>query len=67
MFEAERQHGKLVISPLENLSKSKPDGSLKHQIIQDLRRGGANLLASMFKRIVLQRPTDHGCDFTVFG
>ena len=60
MFGAERRHGKLIISPLGNLSKIKPDGSLKHRIIQDLRRGGANLLAGMFERIVLPRPTDHG-------
>ena len=33
VFEAERQHGKLIISPLGNLSKIKPDGSLKHRII----------------------------------
>ena len=66
MFEAERQHGKLIISPLGNLSKSKPDGSLKHRIIQDLRRGGANLLAAMFEHIVLPRPTDHGWDLYSF-
>ena len=35
---------------------------MKHRIIQDLRRGGANLLAAMFGRIVLPRPTDHGWD-----
>ena len=46
----------------ENLSKLKPDGTLKHRIIQDLRRGGANLLAAMFERIVLPRPSDHGWD-----
>ena len=58
--EAEQIHAKLILSPLGTLSKFKPDGSLKHRIIQDLRRGGANLLASMFERIVLPRPTDHG-------
>ena len=62
MFEAERQHGKLIISPLGNLSKPNPDGSRKHHIIQDLRRGGASLLAAMFERIVLPRPTDHRWD-----
>ena len=62
LLEAERQHGKLIISPRGNLSKSKPDGSLKHRGIQDLRRGAANLLAAMFERIVLPRPTDHGWD-----
>ena len=67
MFEAERQHGKLIISPLGNLSKSKPDGSLKHRIIQDLRRGGANLLASMFERIVLPRPRTMDGISTVSG
>lgn len=62
MLDAERQHRKLILSPLGNLSKPKPDGSLKHRIVQDLRRGGANLLAAMFERIVLPRPTDHRWD-----
>ena len=62
LFEAERQHGKLLISPLGNLTKEKDDGSLKHRIIQDLRRGGANLLAELFERVVLPRPNDHGWD-----
>ena len=53
LFEAEKRHGKLLVSPLGNLTKEKPDGSLKHRIIQDLRRGGANLLAELFERIVL--------------
>lgn len=48
LFEAERQHGKLIISPLGNLSYTKPDGTLKHLIIRDLCIGGANLLAAMF-------------------
>ena len=59
---AERKHGELVISPLGNLTKEKADGTLKHRIIQDLRRGGANLLAELFERIVLPRPSDHGWD-----
>ena len=62
MFEAEKIHGDILISPLGNLTKNKPDGSLKHRIIQDLRRGGANLLAALFERIVLPRPNDHGWD-----
>ena len=62
LLKAEKQHGKLIIPPLGNLPKEKPDGSVKHRIIQDLRRGGANLLAAMFKRIVLPQPTDHGWD-----
>ena len=60
MAEAELRHGTLIISPLGTLSKFKPDGSLKHRIIQDLRTGGSNLLASMLERIVLPRPSDHG-------
>ena len=39
LFEAEKKHGKILISPLGNLSKEKPDGSIKHRIIQDLWRG----------------------------
>jgi hypothetical protein len=35
---------------------------MKHRIIQDLRRGGANLLAELFERIVLPHPPDHGWD-----
>ena len=62
IFEAEQQHGTLIISRLGTLSKFKPDGSLKHRITQDLRRGGANILAGMLERIVLPRPIDHGWD-----
>ena len=47
---------------LSERSKTKPDGTRNHRIIQDLRRGGANLLASMFERVVLPRSTDHGWD-----
>lgn len=60
--EAEKVHGELLISPLGNIAKTKPDGSIKHRIIQDLRRGGANLLAKLFERIVLPRPNDHAWD-----
>ena len=62
LVEARAEHGDLVISPLGTITKTKADGSLKHRIIQDLRRGGANLLASHFERIVLPRPNDHGWD-----
>ena len=55
-------HGQLVLSPLGTISKPKPDGSIKNRIIQDLRRGGANLLANLFERIVLPRPNDHAWD-----
>ena len=60
--KAECSHGKLVISPLGNLTKTKPDGSLKHRIMQDLKAGGANVLAELYERIVLPRPNDHGWD-----
>ena len=50
------------MSPLGTISKPKPDGSIKDRIIQDLRRGGANLLAELFERIVLPRLVDHGWD-----
>ena len=61
-MQAEAMHGKILLAPLGNIAKAKPDGSLKFRIIQDLRRGGANLLAELFERIVLPRPTDHGWD-----
>ena len=60
--EAESIHGKLMLAPLGTISKEKSDGSMKHRIIQDLRRGGANLLAELFERVVLPRPPDHGWD-----
>ena len=31
--EAEKVHGELLISPLGNIVKTKPDGSIKHRII----------------------------------
>ena len=35
---------------------------MKHRIIQDLLRVGANLLAELFERMVLPRPNDHAWD-----
>jgi hypothetical protein len=57
-----KEHGDLVYAPLGTLTKEKAGGTLKHRIIQDLRRGGQNLLADLFERVVLPRPTDHGWD-----
>jgi len=55
------QHGELLYAPLGTLTKLKA-GKLKHRILQDLRRGKQNLLAELFERIVLPRPTDHAWD-----
>ena len=65
MFEAEKKHGGILVSPLGNLTNNKPDGTLKHRIMVDLRRRGANLLAALFERIVLPRPSDHGRDLYI--
>lgn len=59
--EAEDKHGKFLVLPLGNAAKEKDDGSWEIRIIQDFRRGGANLSAHG-ERIVFPRPVDHGWD-----
>ena len=56
LFEAERQHGKLIISPLGNLFQGEARwlGEAPHHT--GLAQWGANLLAAMFERIVCLVP-----------
>ena len=46
-------------APLGNITKPKDDGSLKHRLIQDLRRNGVNASVDLPERQVLPRPVDH--------
>ena len=50
---AEEAHGELVLAPMGTLTKTKSDGSKKHRVLQYLKRGGQNLLAELFERVVL--------------
>ena len=45
-----------------NISKTKPDGSIKHRLIQDLKRNHVNKAVVLPERQVLPRPIDHGVD-----
>ena len=54
--------GSVVVSPLGLVSKMLPDGTWKHRIVHDLRRGGPNTIAACWERVVLPRPVDHGWD-----
>ena len=49
-------------APLGTISKPKPDGSLKHRVIQDLRRNNVNDAVRLPERQVLPRGVDHGID-----
>ncbi|MFM7985557.1 MAG: hypothetical protein ACKPKO_40215 [Candidatus Fonsibacter sp.] len=40
------------------ISKSKPDGTVKHRLVWDLRRSGVNSLIRLGERIVLPRVQD---------
>ena len=51
-----------MISPLGKVTNTKLAGSLKHRVVQDLRRGGANLVEASYERVVLPRPSDHAWD-----
>ena len=52
----------VVPSSLGNVTKAKPDGSLKHRVIQDLRANSVNLAVRVPERQVLPRPIDHARD-----
>jgi hypothetical protein len=49
-------------APLGNISKAKPDGSVKHRLIQDQRRNHVNAAVALTERHVLPRPIDHARD-----
>ena len=49
-------------APLGNISKAKPDGGVKHRLIQDLKWNKVNRASRVPERGVLPRPLDHGSD-----
>ena len=52
-------------APLGNVVKAKPDGTLKHRLIQDLRANLVNAAVRLPERQVLPRGLDHGRDLAV--
>ena len=48
----------LTLNRLGLVTKSKPDGTLKHRMIWDLRRSGVNGVLAQGERIVLPRLSD---------
>jgi hypothetical protein len=54
--------GSVHPAPLGLVSKEKPDGTMKHRIIQDLRRNEVNTAMRLPERTVLPRPIDHAVD-----
>ena len=66
--EAERHLGGLTHpTPLGTVTKVKPDGSLKHRVIQDLRANRVNDAVHLPERQVLPRGLDHGVDLAVLA
>ena len=55
---ARRTHGKLLVSKLACLVKTRPDGSEKVRLVVDLRRSGYNACVQLEERIVLPRLKD---------
>ena len=51
-----------VPSPLGDVTKLKPDGSVKHRLIQDLRASAVNSASCVGERQVLPRFIDHATD-----
>ena len=49
-------------APLGNITKIKPDGSIKHRFIQDLKWNQVNRTSRVPERGVLPRPLDHAVD-----
>ena len=48
----------LILNKLGLVSKIKPDGSIKHRMVWDLRRSEVNSLVRQWERIVLPRLLD---------
>ena len=66
--EAERWLGKVpVISPLGNVAKFKPDGTMKNRLIQDFRASSVNSASSVSERQVLPRFVDHARDLAMLS
>ena len=54
-----------VPSPLGDVTKIKPDGTIKHRLIQDLRASAVNNASCVGERQALPRFADHGQDLAV--
>ena len=54
--------GPVFPAPLGTVSKTKPDGSWKHRLIQDLRANQVNSAVVLPERLVLPRPLEHARD-----
>ena len=68
LAEAETFFGQRpLISPLGNVTKVKPDGSLKHRLIQDFRASSVNRASTVSERQVLPRFSDHGLDLAALS
>ena len=66
--EAEAWLGKRpLVSPLGNVSKSKPDGTMKQRLIQDFRVSLVNLASVVSERQVLPRFSDHAADLAALS
>ena len=56
-----------VPSPMGDVVKIKPDGSIKHRLIQDLRASAVNSASRVAERQVLPRFADHAADVAQFS
>ena len=56
-----------LVSPLGNVTKMKPYGSLKHRLIQDFRASSVNCASTIGERQVLPRFSDHGNDLAALS
>jgi len=56
--------GPIVTAPLGTISKQRPDGSMKHRVIMDLRLNHVNDTVSMPERQVLPTAFSHALDMT---
>ena len=68
MDEAEQYLGKRpLVSPLGNVTKARPDGTLKHRLIQDFRASSVNCASTVSERQVLPRFADHAFDLATLS
>ena len=56
--------GQVVTAPLGTISKQRPDGSMKHRVIMDLRLNQVDDTVSMPERQVLPTAFSHALDMT---
>ena len=58
---------RVIISPLGDVVKQKPDGSTKHRLIMDLRASEVNRASQVQERQVLPRFVDHARDVALLS